>query len=327
MRRIPYYRLPRNTQRHRKPDAQKETVIQLEEPVKPVVEIRKEGSDTVLPHYILLLLTLVFMKNRGHHSKTQQHDGTLRGNRSFVQSIANHPKLIDMLNDICPYLRENEQIPIHTMVGLLKTLDTVRTLQSRTYRIQEVASQPSLNLRERQLGMIRAMKQYIEPERKEKLERLEKFLSMTDQMKNSANRIRALRFSKEQNNASDHMVEMLNILTPLLPEQQQKNLEKISKILKVIEIMDSNEGSAQLESQKASEDAENRIPILPEKDPSNGTEEIAPPGESDHNGGLSKAQQEKIINALKPLLSDEQQKSMDKLFEMAQGLAKQINNN
>lgn len=326
MRRIPYYRLPQNAQKHREPEPQEETVTQVEESVKPVLQIQKEGRDTVLPTYIPLLLILVLIKNRGYHPRTLQHDGNPRGNRAFVQSIANNPKLIDMLNAICPYLSENEQIPIHTMVGLLKTLDTVRTLQSRTYRIQGLSSQSSLSLRERQLGIIRAMKQYIEPEGKENLERFERLLSMTDQMKNSANRIKALSLGKEQNNSSDQMAEMLNIIKPLLPEQQQQTLGKLSRIMKLVEIMDFNEGISQVESQKASENTENRIPILPEKVPSNGTEEIAQPKESD-SGSLSKAQQDKIINALKPLLSDEQQKSMDKLLEMAQGLAKQIDNN
>jgi len=327
MRRIPYYRLPQNTQKPREPKAQEETVAQVEESAKPVVQIQKEGHDTIFPTFIPLLLTLFLIKNRGYHSRTQQYDGT-RGNRAFVQSLANNPKLIDLLNAICPYLSEHEQIPIHTMVGLLKTLDTVRTLQNRTYRIQGLSSQSNLPLHERQLGIIRAMKQYVEPEEgKKNLERLEKLLSMTDQMKNSANRIRALRQNKEQNHASDQIAEMMNIIKPLLPEQQQKNLEKFAKITKLIEVMDSYEESSQVESQKAPENTEDQIPILPEKVANNGTEKIAQPRESDHSGSLSKAQQEKIINALKPLLSDEQQKSMDKLLEIAQGLAKQINSN
>lgn len=227
------------------------------------------------------------------------------------------PNLVEMLYSICPYLPEKTQVPIHTFSGILQTLDTVKTIQSHTYRIQGLKTNTFVNEKDRQIGMIQAIKPYVA--KKEKLESIEKAISSYSTMKNSISQYSQYKYDKQKKPGIQQIIDFVSSMKQFFPNGKVQQIDRLLKIVKIANTMDlteqvMNNKDKNIVNHSVDTPNEKAFNILPDQiDASN--EKIID----------ADIQQQKIIDTIKPLLNEEQQKSIGPLIQLAKKLSTQMN--
>lgn len=135
----------------------------IEEPSSFRDEMRIESTKNLLtsntvavfyPYIPILLVILIFSRREGYSGYRGASDTPFKDTAFSMQKVMKNPDIKIALQSVCEHLDEEEQIPIHTLAGVLQTMNTIQKLLDNSYKIQGLSYSTSSSKIEKQLGII-----------------------------------------------------------------------------------------------------------------------------------------------------------------------------
>lgn len=144
----------------------------------------------------------------------------------------------EILSAVIPYLDEDEQKNVYTLLGLLEALDTIYGVADGTYQELKVSSTPILfrSEKERIVGILSAVKPYISEPSKELVDNIVKAQSMSSQLARNMRVYKSKRLSGESLLENlDTVYDTLEILQPIIPHDKYEQIDKAVGMAKLLE--------------------------------------------------------------------------------------------
>ena len=209
-----------------------------------------------------------------------------------------HPRSIQMLKTLGPYLHEAEQDIVYSAAGFMEALYLIKDVINHTYHkrnradLLHVPSDPAA----RKVEAIKAMKPYLSQDSRKRMDRALSFYENAERFHRNIALYRNSRTltGDQKVNPFQSISEMLKVIHPILPEEQKEKAEKTMQIMKIIDAAGTAEQLTRKDKKEKKRQAEET-----EKDD----------------------QIQKIMDSLTPMLNEEQKESMDVIMKMAQLLS------
>lgn len=144
----------------------------------------------------------------------------------------------EILSAVIPYLDEDEQKNVYTLLGLLEALDTIYGVADGTYQEVKVSSTPILfrSEKERVVGILSAVKPYISEPSKELVDNIVKAQSMSSKLARNMRVYKSKRLSGESLLENlDTVYDTLEILQPIISPDKYDQIDKMVGMAKLLE--------------------------------------------------------------------------------------------
>ncbi len=220
--------------------------------------------------------------------------------QSIVQEAVENPKYLDMLKDVAPYLEGDEQDLLYSVTGAMEIAGGIRELMNHSYHHRQqnmVMSIPTDHMAKR-MDLLKAIRPYLPEMDRETLNSIVKAYETGDKLHKNFKIYQNNRILSEDRKISplETIQEIAKVIRPIIPPAYLSQADKALTVLKMAEVMDLNSPYSQGSKGKSS----NKV---------------------NENASSPMDQAENIANSLKPMLSEEQQETMDVIMKMAQLLA------
>ncbi|MBM7615186.1 hypothetical protein [Alkaliphilus hydrothermalis] len=127
-------------------------------------KILHESKGASLYTYIPTLLTILIF--------SRKHTSFNHLALSISNAIRN-PEIKRALASVSKYLNEDEQMPIHKIIGILEIIDTVKGLQNNSYRSQGIRATENAHQGGKHLGIINSLKEHANEDDKNLLDAIQ----------------------------------------------------------------------------------------------------------------------------------------------------------
>jgi len=140
------------------------------------------------PYILIFLIFLIFSRRDKNSAHTSEPGDTGIDVLHIIKSAMKHPDLENVLSSVCSYLEEEEQIPIHTISGILQLVNTTKRIKDSSYRIPGVPRAKTLKHDDKHLSIIQVLKQYANDDDKNLLEAIESTLIAMTKFQKATNK-------------------------------------------------------------------------------------------------------------------------------------------
>ncbi|HPT78341.1 MAG TPA: hypothetical protein PK830_04475 [Candidatus Atribacteria bacterium] len=205
--------------------------------------------------------------------------------QTSVSDAIDNPVSLKILHDICPYLDERERDVVFTITGIVEVLRTIQELLDHRYHMRQhskVMAAP-VDPVSRRIGIVKALQPYIPEVGKKTVDNMLKIYDTINELGRGIEKYRS---------GGAAISDAAEIILPLLPDDYRRKAGRIIKAVKMAEAMT----------------------LADEADMAG--------REDEYKKQAEKADKvERMVEALKPMLSDEQKGSIELLMKMARLLS------
>lgn len=229
--------------------------------------------------------------------------------QSAVSDLVENPVGLKILHAVCPYLDERERDVVFTITGIAEVLRTIEELLDRRYHMRQQSKLMAVPVDpvSRRIGIVKALKPYIPEVGKRTVDNVLKVYDTFNELSRNIEKYRS---------SGASLSDAAEVIIPLLPDEFRRRAGRIVKVLKVAEAMDLAEDLH--DARPGKPEIEEKLEI---------TEKSEVETNTGYRDGKSQKQAEntvkveKMVEALKPMLSDEQKGSTEVLMKMARLLS------